>query len=84
VKTTQNGKIIGILLDRVWNVTDKDLKGQIGDSDSVAIRNGVMAYVTLKGYLLVNNISLSNVEQIAIELSIHNTMITTPAEKLEK
>jgi hypothetical protein len=69
VKTTQNGKIISILLDRVWNVTDKDLKGQIGDSDSVAIRNIVIAYLTAKGYLLVNNISLSNVEQIAVELS---------------
>lgn len=38
----------------------------------------------MKGYLLVNDISLSNVEQIAIERSIHNTMITTPSKISEK
>jgi len=84
VKIAQNEKIISILPYGVLNVIDKDLKGQIGDSYSVVIRNVVIAYLTAKGYLLVNNIYLSNVEQIPIELSIHNTLITATSEILEK
>ena len=39
---------------------------------------------TVKGYLLTNSISLLSVEQIAVELIIHNILITAPAEILEK
>lgn len=56
MKIIQNEKITGILPDGVQNVIDEDLKDQIGDSDSAAIRNIVIAYLTAKGYLLANSI----------------------------
>lgn len=72
------------LPDGVWNVIDKDLKGQIGDGDSEVIRNVVIAYLTEKGYLLKSNKILGNADQIASELDIHDTMITTLTEILEE
>ena|SRR6476620_9979989 len=72
------------LPDGVWNVIDNDLKGQIGDGDSEVIRNVVIAYLTEKGYLLKSNKILGNVDQIASELDIHDTMITALTELLEE
>lgn len=59
------------------------MKGQIGDKWFSGYYNVVIACLTLKVYLLVNNIYLWNVEQIAIELGIYNTMITEQTEILE-
>lgn len=72
------------LPDGVWNIIDNDLKGQIGDGDSEVIRNLVIAYLTEKGYLLKGKAQLSNTEQIASELDIHDTMITALTELLEE
>lgn len=76
------------LPDGVWNIIDSDLKGQIGDGDSEVIRNLVIAYLTEKGYLLkgkkVDGHKQANTEQIASELDIHDTMITTLTEILEE
>ncbi len=73
------------LPDGVWNIIDKDLKGQIGDGDSEVIRNLVIAYLTEKGYLLKGNKGeqIPN-EQIVSELDIHDTMITALTEILEE
>jgi len=70
------------LPDGVWNIIDKDLKGQLGDGDSEVIRNLVIAYLSEKGYLLKGKEQQN--EQIASELDIHDTMITALTELLEE
>lgn len=73
------------LPDGVWNIIDNDLKGQIGDGDSEVIRNLVIAYLTEKGYLLKGNKGEpTSSDQIASELDIHDTMITSLTEMLEE
>jgi len=74
------------LPDGVWNIIDKDLKGQIGEGDSEVIRNLIISYLTEKGYLLKGNRTEggTSTEQIASELDIHDTMITALTELLEE
>jgi metal-responsive CopG/Arc/MetJ family transcriptional regulator len=76
------------LPDGVWNVIDKELKGQIGDGDSEVIRNVVIAYLTEKGYLLKPKTTKAaasvSTDQIASELDIHDNMISSLAEMLEE
>jgi metal-responsive CopG/Arc/MetJ family transcriptional regulator len=69
------------LPDGVWNVLDKDLKGQIGDGDSEVIRNLVISYLTEKGYLLKGN---KQNKQIVSEIVNHDNMITALGELLEE
>ncbi len=70
------------LPDGVWNIIDKDLKGQLGNGDSEVIRNLVITYLSEKGYLLKGKEQQN--EQIASELDIHDTMITALTELLEE
>lgn len=75
------------LPDGVWNVIDKELKGTIGDGDSEVIRNVVIAYLTEKGFLLKPKAqpkTQASSDQIASELDIHDTMISSLAEILEE
>lgn len=73
------------LPDGVWSIIDNEVKGQLGDGDSEVIRNVVIAYLTEKGYLLKGRPKeTTNNEQIASELDIHDTMITTLTEILEE
>jgi hypothetical protein len=75
------------LPDGIWNIIDNELKGKIGDGDSEVIRNIVIAYLIEKGYFFSNkkesnqNVSIN---QIAGELDIHDSMITSLAELLEE
>lgn len=76
------------LPDGVWNVIDKELKGQVGDGDSEVIRNVVISYLTEKGYLLkpkghAGKIS-PQTDQIASELDVHDAMMEAMAEILEE
>lgn len=72
------------LPDGVWSIIDNELKGQLGDGDSEVIRNLIIAYLTKKGYLLKGKSKTTNNDQIAFELDIHDTMITTLTEILEE
>lgn len=73
------------LPDGVWNVIDKELKGQVGDGDSEVIRNVVISYLTEKGYLLKPKGKISpQTDQIASELDVHDAMMSAMAEILEE
>lgn len=60
------------------------LKGKLGDGDSEVIRNIVIAHLTEKGYLLKPKTPQASVSQIADELDIHDTMLTSLVEVLEE
>ena len=73
------------LPDGAWDVIDQ-LRPQLGNADSEIVRNIVLAYLIEKGYLLKSKgkkQSFDN-EQLASELDIQETMITTLAEMLEE
>ena len=74
------------LPDGAWDAIDKELRPQLGNADSEIIRNIVLAYLIEKGYLLKNKGKIESVgnEQIASELDIHDSMISTLAEMLEE
>ena len=63
---------------------DKQLKGKIGNGDSEVIRNMVVAYLLERGYLLKPKEKPVSTDQVAGELDIHDSMITSLAEVLEK
>jgi hypothetical protein len=71
------------LPEGVWKVIDEELKGKIGNGDSEVIRNVVVSYLTERGYLLKPREKAST-DQIAGELDIHDSMITSLAEVLEE
>lgn len=73
------------LPDGAWDIIDQ-LKPQLGNGDSEIVRNIVLAYFIEKGYLLKSKGKKESVgnEQIASELDIHDSMITTLAEMLEE
>ncbi|HEY7757479.1 MAG TPA: hypothetical protein VIA08_04540 [Nitrososphaeraceae archaeon] len=73
------------LPDGAWDIIDQ-LKPHLGNADSEIVRNIVLAYFIEKGYLLKSKgkkESIAN-EEIASELDIQETMITTLAEMLEE
>jgi hypothetical protein len=72
------------LPEGVWEVIDKQLKGKIGNGDSEVIRNIVLSYLIERGYLLKPKEKPASVDQIAGELDIHDSMITSLAELLEQ
>jgi predicted transcriptional regulator len=72
------------LPEGVWEVIDKELKGKIGNGDSEVIRNIVMAYLLDRGYLLKQKGKPVSIDEIAGELDIHDSMITSLAEVLEQ
>jgi hypothetical protein len=72
------------LPEGVWEVIDEQLKGKIGNGDSEVIRNIVLSYLIERGYLLKPQSKPISIDQIAGELDIHDSMITSLAEVLEK
>lgn len=74
------------LPDGAWDAIDKELRPQLGNADSEIIRNIVLAYLIEKGYILKSKVKKESVgnEQIASELDIHDSMISTLAEMLEE
>jgi len=72
------------LPEGVWEVIDEQLKGKLGNGDSEVIRNIVMAYLLERGYLLNPKEKPASINQIAGELDIHDSMITSLAEVLEQ
>jgi hypothetical protein len=68
----------------VWQVIDEQLKGKIGNGDSEVIRNIVMAYLLERGYLLKPKEKPASTDEIAGELDIHDAMITSLVEVLER
>jgi metal-responsive CopG/Arc/MetJ family transcriptional regulator len=72
------------LPEGVWQVIDEQLKGKIGNGHSEVIRNIVVAYLLERGYLLNPKEKPASMDQIAGELDIHDSMITSLAEVLEQ
>jgi metal-responsive CopG/Arc/MetJ family transcriptional regulator len=68
----------------VWEILDTELKGKLGDGDSEVIRNIVISHLTEKGYLLKPKEKPSGMENIATELDMQDTMLTSLAEVLEE
>lgn len=68
----------------VWKVIDEQVKDALGHGDSEVIRNIVMAYLLERGYLLKPKEKPASMDQIAGELDIHDSMITSLVEVLEK
>ena len=68
----------------MWKVIDGQLKGKIGNGDSEVIRNIVLSYLMERGYLMKPKEKTASLDQIAGELDIHDSMITSLAELLEK
>jgi hypothetical protein len=83
-KTKTSRRALVSLPEGVWQVIDEQLKGKIGNGDSEVIRNIVVAYLLERGYLLNPKEKPASMDQIAGELDIHDSMITSLAEVLEK
>jgi hypothetical protein len=74
------------LPDGVWKIIDEELKGKIGDGDSEVIRNIVISHLMEKGYLLPQRAGElpSSTNEIAGELDMQDTMLTSLVELLEE
>jgi metal-responsive CopG/Arc/MetJ family transcriptional regulator len=72
------------LPDGVWEVIDNQLKGKIGNGDSEVIRNIVIAYLMERDYLTKPKEKSGSIDQIAGEIDIHDAMITSLVELLER
>ena len=73
------------LPEGVWEVIERDLRGKLGTGDSEVIRNIVIAYLTDKGYLLrPKEKPMGSMDNIATELDMQDTMLTSLAEVLEE
>jgi DNA-binding MarR family transcriptional regulator len=72
------------LPEGVWKVIDEQVKDALGHGDSEVIRNIVMAYLLERGYLLKTKEKPTSTDQIAGELDIHDAMITSLVEVLER
>jgi DNA-binding MarR family transcriptional regulator len=83
-KTKTSRRALVSLPEGVWQVIDEQLKGKIGNGDSEVIRNIVVAYLLERGYLLNPKEKPASMDQIAGELDIHDSMITSLVEVLEK
>ncbi len=70
------------LPDYVWQVIDQELKGKLGNGDSEVIRVVVISYLIEKGYLLKPSKKKMIDDQIASELDIHDTMLTSLVDLL--
>ncbi len=72
------------LPDGVWEVIDKQLKGKVGNGDSEVIRNIVIAYLMERDYLMKPKEKSASIDQVAGELDVHDAMITSLVELLER
>ena len=83
MKSTSRRALV-TLPEGIWEVIDKQVKGKIGNGDSEVIRNIVTAYLLERGYLLPSKAKSASTDQIAGELDIHDAMITSLVEMLER
>jgi predicted ArsR family transcriptional regulator len=83
MKSTSRRALV-TLPEGIWKVIDEQLKGKIGKGDSEVIRNMVTAYLLERGYLLPPKAKSASADQIAGELDIHDAMITSLVEVLER
>ncbi|MFB3889904.1 MAG: hypothetical protein ACE14S_10470 [Candidatus Bathyarchaeia archaeon] len=72
------------LPEGVWDVIDNQLKGKLGNGDSEVIRNIVVAYLMERDYLTKPKEKSASMDQVAGELDIHDAMITSLVELLER
>ena len=84
MKYKKSRRALASLPDGVWKVIDEELKGKIGDGDSEVIRNVVLSYLTERGYILKPKKEHVSTDQIAGELDMHDSMITSLVEVLEE
>jgi predicted ArsR family transcriptional regulator len=83
-KTRTSRRALVSLPEGVWKVIDEQVKDALGHGDSEVIRNIVMAYLLERGYLLKPKEKPASTDQIASELDIHDAMITSLVEVLER
>jgi predicted transcriptional regulator len=83
-KTKTSRRALVSLPEGVWEVIDEQLKGKIGNGDSEVIRNIALSYLMERGYLLRPKEKPASMDQIAGELDIHDSMITSLVEVLER
>jgi metal-responsive CopG/Arc/MetJ family transcriptional regulator len=83
-KTKKSRRALVSLPDGVWKVIDEQVKDALGHGDSEVIRGIVMAYLLERGYLLKPREKSASRDQIAGELDVHDSMITSLAEVLEQ
>jgi hypothetical protein len=84
MKYKKSRRALVSLPQEVWRVIDEELKGKLGNGDSEVIRNIVTAYMLERGYLLPSKPKAASNDQIAGELDIHDAMITSLVELLER
>jgi hypothetical protein len=83
-KTKASRRALVTLPDGVWTVIDEKVKDSLGRGDSEVIRNIVMTYLLERGYLLKPLEIPKSTDQIAGELDVHDAMITSLVEVLER
>ncbi|MHB8702168.1 MAG: hypothetical protein ACYC7D_14270 [Nitrososphaerales archaeon] len=71
------------LPDGIWDILDRDFKGQIGEGDSEVIRNVVISYLSDRGYF-VNEKGAPVVDEFQTKLQVMENMITALTEVLEE
>ena len=84
MKTVNSRRALVTLPDGVWDVLDNQLKGKIGNGDSEVIRNIVIAYLMERNYLTKPKEKPTSIDQVAGESDIHDAMITSLVELLER
>jgi hypothetical protein len=83
-KTRTSRRALVSLPEGVWKVLDEQVKDALGHGDSEVIRNIVMAYLLERGYLLKTKEKPESTDQMAGELDVHDAMITSLVEVLER
>ena len=83
-KTRTSRRALVSLPEGVWTVIDEQVKDALGHGDSEVIRNIVMAYLLERGYLLKPKEKPASTDEIAGEIDIHDAMITSLVELLER
>lgn len=83
-KTRASRRALVSLPEGVWKVIDEQVKDALGHGDSEVIRNIVMAYLLERGYLLKPKEKPASTDEIAGEIDIHDAMITSLIELLER
>lgn len=83
-KTGASRRALVSLPEGVWTVIDEQVKDALGHGDSEVIRNIVMAYLLERGYLLKPKEKPASTDEIAGEIDIHDAMITSLVELLER
>lgn len=67
----------------IWDILDRDFKGQIGEGDSEVIRNVVISYLSDRGYF-VNEKGAPVVDDVFTRLEVMENMMTALTDLLEE